>query len=101
MGSHNLTQASQANQECVVQLGTVPSDANIAAYREWFTRLWDASSPIVIDHAPMPDRRLRAKTPAAGRPFRQLRRAERHALRQQRTFRVFLRPTLPRFRHFK
>ena len=33
VGSHNLKRASQANHECVVQLGTVPSDANIAAYR--------------------------------------------------------------------
>ena len=68
VGSHNLTRASQANHECVMQLGTVPSDANVAAYREWFTRLWDISCPIAIDHAPKPDRRLqvRAKTPAAG-----------------------------------
>ena len=66
VGSHNLTRASQANHECVVQLGTVPRDANIAAYREWLSRLWDISSPIAIDHAPKPDRRLRDKTPAAG-----------------------------------
>ena len=45
VGSHNLTPASQANHECVVQLGTVQGDANVAAYREWLTRLWDISSP--------------------------------------------------------
>ena len=100
MGSHNLTQASQANQECVVQLGTVPSDANIAAYREWFTRLWDISCPIAIDHAPKPDHRLRAKTPAGG-VVRSASFDALTALRQPRTFRVFLRPPLPPFADFK
>ena len=66
VGSQNLTRASQSNHECVVQHGTVPSDANVVAHREWFSRLWDVSAPIVIDHGPKPDRRLRAKTPAAG-----------------------------------
>ena len=61
-GSHNVTRASQANREFVVQRVRRPDGDNVATYLSWYEILWATSQPLELVHTAPPVRRLQGKT---------------------------------------